>query len=184
MVSTVGLSPDLGFPSVFDAGALVSGCDHFCIYLSAARTHGGGGSGRASGGKACFSSIDRGTRGPSGVCLVVFTGVGASGEDIFQVPLERLVPEVPLSRGYLAVVFLLFTGPTARRGAVFGRLLAPLADAFARSMISRHSAALWRPYGCIGHGPLPLFCGRGRLLRSPWPLVTAVATRAVDRGLW
>jgi hypothetical protein len=57
MVSAVGLSPDPGFPSVFDTGALVSGCDHFCIYLSAARTHGG--SGRASGGKACFSSVDR-----------------------------------------------------------------------------------------------------------------------------
>jgi hypothetical protein len=88
------------------------------------------GSGRVSGGKACFRSIDRGTRGPSGVHLVVFTRVGASGEDIFQVPLGRLVPEVPLSRGYLAVVHLLFAGPTTRRGAVFGRLLAPLADAF------------------------------------------------------
>jgi hypothetical protein len=112
MVSAVGLSLDLGFPFVFDMGALVSGYDHFCIYLSAARTHGG--SGRASEGKACFSSVDRGTRGPSGIRLVVFTGVGASGEDIFQVPLGRLVPEVPLSHGYLAVVHLLFAGPTAR----------------------------------------------------------------------
>jgi hypothetical protein len=41
MVSAVGLSPNLGFPSVFDMGALVFGCDHFCIYLSAARTRGG-----------------------------------------------------------------------------------------------------------------------------------------------
>jgi hypothetical protein len=128
MVSAVGLSPDPGFSSVFDMGALVSGCGHFSIYLSAARTRGG--SGRASGRKACFSSIDRGTRGPSGVRLVVFTGVGASDDDIFQVPLRRLVPEVPLSRGYLAVAHLLFAGPTERRGAVFGRLLAPLADAF------------------------------------------------------
>jgi hypothetical protein len=128
MVSAVGLSPDPGFPSVFDAGGLVSGCDHFCIYLSATRTRGG--SRRAPGGKACFSSIDRGARGPSGVRLVVFTGVGASSEDIFQVPFGRLVPEVPLSRVYLVVVHLLFAGPTARRGAVFGRLLAPLADAF------------------------------------------------------
>jgi hypothetical protein len=128
MVSAVGLSPDPGFPSVFDAGALISGCDHFCIYLSAARTRGG--SGRASGGKACFSSVDPGTRGPSGVRLVVFTGVGAFSEYIFQVPLERLVPEVPLSCGYFVVVLLLFAGPMARRGAVFGRLLAPLADAF------------------------------------------------------
>jgi hypothetical protein len=128
MVSAVGLSHDPGFPSVFDAGALVSGSDHLCIYLSIARTRGG--SGRASGGKACSSSVDWGTRGPSRVRLIVFTGVGASGEDIFQVPLGRLVPEVPLSRGYLAVVLLLFAGPTARRGAVFGRLLASLADAF------------------------------------------------------
>jgi hypothetical protein len=43
MVSAVGLSPDPGFPSVFDTGALVSGYDHFCIYLSAAWTRGGGG---------------------------------------------------------------------------------------------------------------------------------------------
>jgi hypothetical protein len=120
--------PDPGFPSAFNVGALVSGYDHFCIYLPAVRTRGG--SGRASGGKACFSSVGRGTRGPSGVRLVVFTGVGASGEDIFQVPLGRLVSEVPLSRGYLVVVLLLFAKPTARQGAVFGRLLASLADAF------------------------------------------------------
>jgi hypothetical protein len=123
-----GLSPDPRFPSASDTGALVSGCDDFCMYLSAARTRGG--SGRAYRGKACFSSADRGTRGPSGVRLVVFTGVGASSEDIFQVPLGRLVLEVSLSRGYLAVVHLLFARPTARRGAVFGRLLVPLADAF------------------------------------------------------
>jgi hypothetical protein len=71
-----------------------------------------------------------GNTGSLWVHLVVFTGVGASGEDIFQVPLGRLVPEVPVSRGYLAVVHLLFARPTARRGVVFGRLLAPLADAF------------------------------------------------------
>jgi hypothetical protein len=41
MVSAVGLSPDPGFPSVFESGALASGSDHFCIYLSAAQTHGG-----------------------------------------------------------------------------------------------------------------------------------------------
>jgi hypothetical protein len=41
MVSVVGLSPDPGFPSVFDAGALISGSDHFCIYLSVAQTRGG-----------------------------------------------------------------------------------------------------------------------------------------------
>jgi hypothetical protein len=80
--------------------------------------------------EACFSSIDRGTWGPSGARLVAFNGVGASGEDILQVPLGRLVPEVPLSRGHLAIVHIFFAGPAARRGAVFGRLLAPLADAF------------------------------------------------------
>jgi hypothetical protein len=52
---------------------------------------------------------------------------------------------------------------------------------FARSMISRHFAALWQPLGCTGHGPLLPFCGRGRLLRSSRPLVAAATTRAVDR---
>jgi hypothetical protein len=41
MVLTVGLGPDPGFPSAFDTRSLVSGCGHFCMYLSAARTHGG-----------------------------------------------------------------------------------------------------------------------------------------------
>jgi hypothetical protein len=50
--------------------------------------------------------------------------------DILQVPLGRLIPEVPLSHGHLAVVHLFLVGAVARRGAVFGRLLAPLADAF------------------------------------------------------
>jgi hypothetical protein len=36
--------------------------------------------------KASFTSVDQGARGPSGVRLVVSTGVGASGEDILQVP--------------------------------------------------------------------------------------------------
>jgi hypothetical protein len=55
---------------------------------------------------------------------------------------------------------------------------------FARSMISRHSAALWRPLGCTGHElPLPL-SGRGRLLWSPRPPVVAATTRAVDRDFW
>jgi hypothetical protein len=71
-----------------------------------------------------------GTRSSPEVRLVVFTGVGASGEDILQVPLGRLIPEVPFSRSHLAVVHLFLAGPAARRGAVFGGLLAPLADAF------------------------------------------------------
>jgi hypothetical protein len=71
-----------------------------------------------------------GTRSPPELRLVVFTGVGASDEDILQVPLGRLIPEVPLSRDHLAVVHLFLAGPTARRGAIFGRLLMPFADAF------------------------------------------------------
>jgi hypothetical protein len=55
---------------------------------------------------------------------------------------------------------------------------------FVSLMISRHSEALWRALGCTGHEPLLPPCGRGRLLRSPWPPVTAATTRAVDRGFW
>jgi hypothetical protein len=51
-------------------------------------------------------------------------------------------------------------------------------------MISPHSAALWRPLGSTGHGPLLPLCGRGRLLRSPQPPVAAATTRAVDRDHW
>jgi hypothetical protein len=194
MVSVVGLSPDPGFPSVFDVGVLVSGCDHFCIYLSAARIHGG--SGRASGGKACFSSVDRGTRGPSGVRLVVFTGIGASGEDILQVPLGRLVPEVPLSRGYFAVVLLLFAGPMARRGAIFGRLLAPLADVFCEvndlatlrctvATIRVHRAwtaatLLWS-WALVAVALASGHCC-GHQSSEPWPLVIAVLLLSVLEG--
>jgi hypothetical protein len=49
MVLVVGLGPDPGFPPAFDTGAPVSGCGHFCMYLSVARTRGE--SGRASGGR-------------------------------------------------------------------------------------------------------------------------------------
>jgi hypothetical protein len=49
---------------------------------------------------------------------------------ILQVPLGRLIPEVLLSRGHLAVVHIFLVGAAARRGTVFGRLLASLADAF------------------------------------------------------
>jgi hypothetical protein len=186
MVFAVGLSPNPGFPSVFDAGALVSGCDHFCIYLSAARTRGG--SGRASREKACFSSVDRGTRGPSGVHLVVFTGVGASGEDIFQVPLGRLVPEIPLSRDYLVVVLLLFAGSMARRGAIFRRLLAPLADAFCEvndlatlrctvATIRVHrawtAATLLRSWALVAVALASGHCC-GHQSSGPWPLVVTV----------
>jgi hypothetical protein len=80
--------------------------------------------------KACFSFVDRGTRSSPDVRLVVFTGVGASNKDILQVPLGRLIPKVSFSRGHLAVVHLFLAGPAARRGAIFGGLLAPLADAF------------------------------------------------------
>jgi hypothetical protein len=45
-------------------------------------------------------------------------------------PLGRLIPEVPLSCGHLAVVHLFFARSVARWRAIFGRLLAPLTDAF------------------------------------------------------
>jgi hypothetical protein len=128
LVLAVGLGPDPGSPPAFDTGALVFGCGHFRVYLLAVWIHGEIQKGFRR--KAYFSSVDWGARGPSRVHLVVFTGVRASGEDILQVPFERLIPEVPLSRDHLAVVHLLFAGPTVRRGAIFGRLLAPLADAF------------------------------------------------------
>jgi hypothetical protein len=54
MALAAGLSSDPGFLSTFDTGALVSGCDHFCMYLSAAQTRGG--SGRASGGRRASAS--------------------------------------------------------------------------------------------------------------------------------
>jgi hypothetical protein len=41
-----------------------------------------------------------------------------------------LIPEVPFCRGHLAVVDLFFARSATRWGAVFGRLLAPLTDAF------------------------------------------------------
>jgi hypothetical protein len=53
---------------------------------------------------------------------------------------------------------------------------------FARSMISRHSAALWRLLGCTRHEPLLPLYGHVRLLWSPWPPIAAAMTRAVDRG--
>jgi hypothetical protein len=80
--------------------------------------------------KAWFSFVDLGARSSPEVRLVVFTGVGASGKYILEVPLGRLIPEVSFSRGHLTVVHLFLAGPAARRGAIFGGLLAPLADAF------------------------------------------------------
>jgi hypothetical protein len=41
-----------------------------------------------------------------------------------------LVPEVPFNRDHLAVVDLFFARSAMRWGAVLGRLLTPLADAF------------------------------------------------------
>jgi hypothetical protein len=54
---------------------------------------------------------------------------------------------------------------------------------FASSMVSRHSAALWRLLGCTGHEPLLPLYDRGRLLRSFRPPVTTATTRAADGGL-
>jgi hypothetical protein len=127
MALVAGLSPDPGFLSSFDTGALVSDCDHFCMYLSVARTRGGP---KGPPEEGVLQLHRLGIRSSPEVHLVVFTGVGASCEDILQVPLGRLIPEVPVSRGHLAVVHLFLAGSAARRGAVFGGLLAPLADAF------------------------------------------------------
>jgi hypothetical protein len=99
-------------------------------------------------------------------------------------PLGRLIPEVSFSRGHLTIVRLFLAGPAARWGAVFGDCSRRSLTRFARSMISQHSAALWRPCRCTGHEPLLPFCGRRRLLRSLWPPVAAATTRAVDRGFW
>jgi hypothetical protein len=95
-------------------------------------------------------------------------------------------PRVTDTRGPVQPRWSTFSFPGQRRGGE-----PSLEDSscrsltrFARSMISRHSAALWRPLGCTGHEPLLPLCGRGRLLRSPRPPVTAATIRAVDRGFW
>jgi hypothetical protein len=49
LVLVVGLGPDPGFSSVFDKGALVFGCGHFCMNLSEIWTRGE--SRRVSGGR-------------------------------------------------------------------------------------------------------------------------------------
>jgi hypothetical protein len=84
LVLAVGLGPDPGSPLAFDTGALVFGCGHFRVYLLAAWIRGG--IQKVFRRKAYFSSVDWGAQGPSGVHLVVFTGVRASGEDILRAP--------------------------------------------------------------------------------------------------
>jgi hypothetical protein len=61
--------------------------------------------------------------------LVVIAGVGVSGENIFQDPLGWLIPEVRFSLGHLAAIDPFLARPAARRSAILGGLLAPLADA-------------------------------------------------------
>jgi hypothetical protein len=112
LVLAVGLGPDPGPPPALNTGALIFSRGHFRVYLLAAWTRGEIQKGFQR--KACFSSVDRGARDPPGVHLVVFTGVRASGEDIFQVPFGRLIPEVPLSRSHLAVVDLFFARSVTR----------------------------------------------------------------------
>jgi hypothetical protein len=63
------------------------------------------------------------------VAVVVITGVRVSSEDFFENLLGGLIPEVPFSRGQVAFVDLLLARPAARRRAISGDLLAPLADA-------------------------------------------------------
>jgi hypothetical protein len=86
LVLTVRLGPDPGSPSVFDEGALVFGYGHSRMNLSEVWICGE--SRRVSGGRQAPAS-QTGEHGvPLGVRLVVSTRVGASGEDILQVPLR------------------------------------------------------------------------------------------------
>jgi hypothetical protein len=62
--------------------------------------------------------------------LDVATGVSVSGDDILQDPLGLLILKVPFSHDHLAVVDPFLARSATRWGAVPGRLLAPLADAF------------------------------------------------------
>jgi hypothetical protein len=61
--------------------------------------------------------------------VVVITGVGVPSEDILQVPLGLLIPEVPFSRGHLTVVDPLLARAATGWGAILRGLLAPFADA-------------------------------------------------------
>jgi hypothetical protein len=54
LVLAVGLGPDPGFPSAFYVGALVFGCDHFCMILSEVWSRGE--SRRVSGGRQASAS--------------------------------------------------------------------------------------------------------------------------------
>jgi hypothetical protein len=85
LVLTIRLGPDPGSPSAFDEGALVFGCGHSCMNLSEVWIRGE--SRRVSGGRQAPASHTEEHGVPLGVRLVVSTGVGASGEDILQVPL-------------------------------------------------------------------------------------------------
>jgi hypothetical protein len=85
LVLTVRLGPDPGSPSAFDEGALVFSCGHSCMNLSKAWACGESRS--ISGGRQASAPWTGEHEVPLGVRLVVSTGVGASGEDILQVPL-------------------------------------------------------------------------------------------------
>jgi hypothetical protein len=58
----------------------------------------------------------------------VITEVRVSSEDDLEDLLGGLIPEVPFPRGHIAVVDPLLARSATRRGAILGRLLAPLAD--------------------------------------------------------
>jgi hypothetical protein len=64
------------------------------------------------------------------VAVVVITRVGVSSENFLENLLGGLIPEVPFSRGQIAFVDLLLARPAARRRAIPGGLIAPLADVF------------------------------------------------------
>jgi hypothetical protein len=62
--------------------------------------------------------------------VVVVTRVGVSSEDVLEDPLRGLIPEVPFSRDCVIFVDLLLARPAKGWRAIFGGLLAPLADVF------------------------------------------------------
>jgi hypothetical protein len=100
-----------------------------CSYIDSSKDWTRGEPIRVSGGRQASTTQTRENGVPLVAHLAVVIGVGVSGENILQDPLERLIPEVPLSRGHLTVVDPVLARPATGWGAILGRLLAPLTDA-------------------------------------------------------
>jgi hypothetical protein len=114
--------------------------------------------------------------------VVVIPGVGISSEDVLEVPLGWLIPELSFSHGHFVIIDPLLTRPATRRGPSLDDCSRHSLTCFTSLMISQHSEALWRALGCTGHELLLPPCGRGRLLRSPCPLVVATTVGAANCG--